>query len=925
MYKYYYFKKNFILKFIISFISIFLYFLINLNFIFALNGIGTSLNPYEISSCLELNEIRNLSGNSFILVNNVDCSDTINWVNSYGTGFEPIGNNSNLFFGEIDGNGFTISNLFINISSENVSLFEKVTSFNLYDLTLENLFINSVVVNNVDGIIGDCSALCNISNINLLYSSNEDTTLVIDNLIGNHLNITNNILGLNVIGTTDWVSNSVLNLNFSKNSVKIVNIIMDLSNTVLDMSDVVFNEVLNMSEHTLLVSGFNLQGSDSAVLYFKLHNSLTFLDEVCVKNSHSISSLDFSYNCTNSDEFLFSNLSNLAEFESKINSNIILTWEDYDKSILKIAGLSYFLVKQSLMNPPESVESPESVDSDLPTSEFNLQGSGTYTNPFKIFSCGDLNQVRLDLSSTYLLEMNVDCSGTYFVPIGNSSNKFTGVFLGNKNKISNLYIIGTDYLGLFGAVENSDISNLYLSNVKVIGSDNVGALSGSVSDTEIKNIIVTGSIRGNDNVAGVVGFSYNTDIYNSYFDGSVSGENNVAGIIGKNNGGIYNSFSVVGLSAQSNYDVIGVGGIFENNYWLDITSNSDSTSTGIKIVDENYFNYRNKPMDVWDSDVWNWEFDKLPNFEFSDEDSDGVKDVLDKLVGDDDDIDTNVFGLDIEMSGNFNWNQNSDLTLYFSENDGTKIVDTKKDLSIYPFYMENIVIELENISTRNSLLLKGFDLKNDETKTIYFKFLDDENFNENICIKDEEVNSINTVSESCNGDNEYLFEDVKTMSSSSSKTVSHIDISWENYGIRLLKIEGLNNSAVVQFDNSNDDYNYDLDNVPINNIDNNNSPILYSSTSSGLVNITTINQSDNGSDVISTSNNSSDSVAPKDVVKTISTEPLVDNTIIDSSDDILEITNNSTYNSTNINESGFSCEWLNCRIWIIGGTIFLLW
>ena len=141
MYKYYYFKKNFILKFIISFISIFLYFLINLNFIFALNGIGTSLNPYEISSCLELNEIRNLSGNSFILVNNVDCSDTINWVNSYGTGFEPIGNNSNLFFGEIDGNGFTISNLFINISSENVSLFEKVTSFNLYDLTLENLFI----------------------------------------------------------------------------------------------------------------------------------------------------------------------------------------------------------------------------------------------------------------------------------------------------------------------------------------------------------------------------------------------------------------------------------------------------------------------------------------------------------------------------------------------------------------------------------------------------------------------------------------------------------------------------------------------------------------------------------------------------------------------------------------------------------------
>jgi hypothetical protein len=58
-----------------------------------------------------------LSGN-YVLMNNIDCSDTINWVG----GFEPVGywvsvENSHPFTGVFDGQGFNISGLYIDRSS----------------------------------------------------------------------------------------------------------------------------------------------------------------------------------------------------------------------------------------------------------------------------------------------------------------------------------------------------------------------------------------------------------------------------------------------------------------------------------------------------------------------------------------------------------------------------------------------------------------------------------------------------------------------------------------------------------------------------------------------------------------------------------------------------------------------------------------
>ena len=74
-------------------------------------GSGTSSNPYQISTCQELQDMQNDLNAHYELVNDVDCSDTINW--NSGKGFKPIGSFDNGFNGHLDGNGHVIQDLYI--------------------------------------------------------------------------------------------------------------------------------------------------------------------------------------------------------------------------------------------------------------------------------------------------------------------------------------------------------------------------------------------------------------------------------------------------------------------------------------------------------------------------------------------------------------------------------------------------------------------------------------------------------------------------------------------------------------------------------------------------------------------------------------------------------------------------------------------
>ncbi len=83
-------------------------------FCFSGKGSGIVDDPYQISNIAEFQEIEDDLTASYILINDIDASETKTW--NIGKGFDPLGSpeGSMCFTGRLDGNNFSIRNLSIN-------------------------------------------------------------------------------------------------------------------------------------------------------------------------------------------------------------------------------------------------------------------------------------------------------------------------------------------------------------------------------------------------------------------------------------------------------------------------------------------------------------------------------------------------------------------------------------------------------------------------------------------------------------------------------------------------------------------------------------------------------------------------------------------------------------------------------------------
>ncbi len=83
---------------------------------FSGSGTGTTLDPFQIANCSQLQEMQQSLTSHYALVSDIDCSASSSW--NSNTGFIPVGqNSSNPFSGSLDGRNLRISNLYINKSS----------------------------------------------------------------------------------------------------------------------------------------------------------------------------------------------------------------------------------------------------------------------------------------------------------------------------------------------------------------------------------------------------------------------------------------------------------------------------------------------------------------------------------------------------------------------------------------------------------------------------------------------------------------------------------------------------------------------------------------------------------------------------------------------------------------------------------------
>ncbi len=121
------------------------------------NNFLNASEPTEISNCVELQAMKdNLSGD-YVLINDIDCTfdtqDPDGALYNDDAGFEPVGSVGNNFAGSFDGNGYVISELYINRpSTTGVGLFSHVDGANINNVGLVD--VNVTGNNSVSGFVG---------------------------------------------------------------------------------------------------------------------------------------------------------------------------------------------------------------------------------------------------------------------------------------------------------------------------------------------------------------------------------------------------------------------------------------------------------------------------------------------------------------------------------------------------------------------------------------------------------------------------------------------------------------------------------------------------------------------------------------------------------------------------------------------------
>lgn len=179
---------------------------------FSGSGAGTALNPYQITTCAQLEEINsNLSAN-YKLMNSVDCSGSL---------FTPIGSSFGGLTGTFDGGFHTISSVTISRPTDSdVGIFGfieggSVSNLNITDASVEGQSYVGVLVGgtNANGSIDHVT----ITNSNAMGEAFVGglAGIVFQFSVSNSGTSNTTVSGTNNSGTTSWIGGFAGEINFA--------------------------------------------------------------------------------------------------------------------------------------------------------------------------------------------------------------------------------------------------------------------------------------------------------------------------------------------------------------------------------------------------------------------------------------------------------------------------------------------------------------------------------------------------------------------------------------------------------------------------------------------------------------------------------------------------------------------------------------
>ena len=504
-----------------------------------LSGAGTEANPYLINDADGLNEIRNNLTAYYKLEADINMS---------GYEFTPIGSNTDIFTGTLNGGGHTISNIYIvgaSSTTDYVGLFAS-NSGTVKNLSIDNVYVSGR--NYVGAIAGYTNnGIFENVYVNRCYVYGNDyvgavlgwsqgtfliTTSYANGEVYGHQSV-GGLIGYIKAGTiskcystvsvdaTDTRAGGLVGYHvsgalsdcFATGTVIGKNGVGGLIGTRDGSGSVTNSYAIGKVVKTGTGTGVGgLVGSGSGTV-----TNSYWTPETAGVLSSSIGNQN--------------NIQNMLYMAGYLSWNFSDTWDIYEgESLAFLKGL-----------PQPTTVLAENIVKKV---EFD-GGYGTKKYPYLISTDKQLNAIRNNPNMHYKLVSDIDLEEYYnWEPIGNDKYKFTGSFNGAGFTIRNLKINREkeNYIGLFG-ISSGSIMNVNLENVDVKGNNYVGGLIGSNTGDISNAIVLSGSCTGvTQYTGGLIGNSTGTiSLCISKID--VTGKNRVGGLIGNNSGIIEKSYA----------------------------------------------------------------------------------------------------------------------------------------------------------------------------------------------------------------------------------------------------------------------------------------------------------------------------------------------------------------------------------------------
>lgn len=518
-----------------------------------LNGSGTQEDPYVITNASELQAMNDEVDAHYELGNDIDASNTTQW--NSGNGFDPIGGSKfnfqdpDPFTGSLDGNGYTITNLTVNRSTEEgVGLIGQTGSgAAVSDITLRNNTVNGSDL--TGGLIArnDGGSVWNVTVTGNVTGSNR-----VGGLVGDNDGSPATILNVTVTGTVTG-SDKVGGLVGQSAGINMLIKDVRMTGTVNgdDQTGGLVGENNNPIQNATVTG--DVAGRDLVGGLVGKSGTLTGSNYAEIVNATATGNVTASGSFPTAGGLVGENYGPIRT--AKATGNVI-----GGDDVGGLIGINDNDAEVQNAMATGNVSGGSELGGLIGDNAFggsirDTTATGTVTGVSEV---GGLVGVNSELIQNATATGAVD-----------GSNREAGG------------LVGTNY----GPIQNVTATG------NVTGSaDRAGGLVGSNfdADGEIRNATATGSVNGSDYIGGLVGSnSDDASIRRTKATGSVTGSNNVSALAGANldDASIKDSFAVGPVSVTGGSNIGGLvavqpsQGSIQDSYWDEQTT-GQATSAG---------------------------------------------------------------------------------------------------------------------------------------------------------------------------------------------------------------------------------------------------------------------------------------------------------------------------------------------------------